>query len=395
MKDVLRSLCFSALLAAVACVVSPPPDPSMTTPEIIAHYGYPAETHHVTTEDGYILELHRIPHGIAGPGEAERPVVLLNHCLLCSSADYVMNVPEKALAYMLADAGYDVWMNNFRGNTYSKNHESMSSSNFNFWKFSWDEMGQYDLPATIDYALNATGQPALRVVGFSMGTTTTMVLLSEKPEYNQKIISAALMAPVAYCEGFRGIVALVAPYAEKIDSVATLLRKGEILASGNRTDALAGHICDVNSELFFVCKDILFAVAGPDPDLLNEEWLDFIISHTPAGSSVHTINHYTQLNQAGGFRKYDYGHRGNKQHYGQEVPPDFNLGNVQVPTALFWGDNDYLAAPEDVRRLSEELPNVQLNMRVPWDKFNHMDFLWATEAYNLLYPDVLDFLKKY
>ena len=31
--------------------------------EIIRSEGYPAETHYATTPDGYILALHRIPHG--------------------------------------------------------------------------------------------------------------------------------------------------------------------------------------------------------------------------------------------------------------------------------------------------------------------------------------------
>ncbi|KAK6023335.1 ab-hydrolase associated lipase region, partial [Ostertagia ostertagi] len=35
------------------------PECKMTTPQIIEHWGYPAEIHTVTTEDGYILELHR------------------------------------------------------------------------------------------------------------------------------------------------------------------------------------------------------------------------------------------------------------------------------------------------------------------------------------------------
>lgn len=57
---------------------------------------YPSEIHHVTTPDGYILELHRIPHGVTG-SRKDRPVALLQHCLLCSSSDYIMNTPDQAL----------------------------------------------------------------------------------------------------------------------------------------------------------------------------------------------------------------------------------------------------------------------------------------------------------
>ena len=33
-----------------------------TTVDLIESQGYPAETHFVSTSDGYILTLHRIPH---------------------------------------------------------------------------------------------------------------------------------------------------------------------------------------------------------------------------------------------------------------------------------------------------------------------------------------------
>merc|ERR1711962_740829 len=85
---------------------------NLTTPELIEHFGYPAEIHQVTTSDGYILTIHRIPHGIHDDANSTkiRPVVFLNHCLLCSSADWLFNTPEKAIGYQLADAGYDVWL---------------------------------------------------------------------------------------------------------------------------------------------------------------------------------------------------------------------------------------------------------------------------------------------
>lgn len=58
--------------------------------------GYPVEIHHVTTSDGYILELHRIPYGVSG-SSGDRPVALLQHCLQCSSSEYIMNTPDQAL----------------------------------------------------------------------------------------------------------------------------------------------------------------------------------------------------------------------------------------------------------------------------------------------------------
>ena len=76
---------------------------------MIHYWGYPFENHVVTTRDGYILNLHRIPHGANEKSEdaksVQRPVVFLGHALECSSSEYAFGPANKSLAYILADAG--------------------------------------------------------------------------------------------------------------------------------------------------------------------------------------------------------------------------------------------------------------------------------------------------
>ena len=38
-------------------------------------------------------------------------------------------------AYVLADFGYDVWLTNARGNTYSRTHTNLTPDDKEFWMF--------------------------------------------------------------------------------------------------------------------------------------------------------------------------------------------------------------------------------------------------------------------
>lgn len=100
----------------------------------------------------------------------------------------------------MADAGYDVWLANSRGNYYSRHHVSKNPNSLSgdFWNFSWYEMGIYDQPAIIDYVINETNSEKTYYIGYSQGTTSIMILLSMKPEYNDKIYAASLLAPAIY-----------------------------------------------------------------------------------------------------------------------------------------------------------------------------------------------------
>lgn len=64
---------------------------------MISRDGYPAEAHIVTTEDGYLLSLHRIPGGL------DSQAVFLQHGLLGSSADWVISGRGKALGNLFTE----------------------------------------------------------------------------------------------------------------------------------------------------------------------------------------------------------------------------------------------------------------------------------------------------
>jgi len=63
-----------------------------------------------------------------------------------------MNYNDKSPAFVLARAGYDVWLGNQRGTTYSLGHECHHHlKDKAYWEFSWQEMGDYDAPTQIDF----------------------------------------------------------------------------------------------------------------------------------------------------------------------------------------------------------------------------------------------------
>lgn len=140
--------------------------------ELCSENGFASEKHTVTTDDGYILEVWRIP-GLKGEDNVGRPPVFMQHGVLDSGYCWLMNYAAVAPGFVAAREGYDVWLGNSRGNTYSEKniHLDPDKDEKEFWDFDWQEMGTGDLPAVLDYITNLTGQEKVAYVGHSQGTT--------------------------------------------------------------------------------------------------------------------------------------------------------------------------------------------------------------------------------
>lgn len=363
-------------------------DAHLSVPQLILKYGYGAEVHHATTEDGYILELHRIPK----PGA---PVVLLMHGLLCSSADWVSIGPGNGLAYLLADQGYDVWLGNARGNRYSRKHRTLTPKMFAFWQFSWHEIGFYDLPASIDYVLEKTGRSKLHYIGHSQGTTSFFVMTSTRPEYNAKIALAQALAPVAFTENMQSpLLRIMALFQDTLAALFETFGVAEFAPSNAILHDISKVLCtaQISNNL---CLNVLFQLAGANPDQVDLKLIPILMGHTPAGASTKQIVHYAQGVRSGRFRQYDHGTIKNRFVYGTADPPVYNLTQVTAPVVFYYALNDYLAVPVDVERLSRGIGNLAGYRQVRMETFNHLDFLFAKDVRTLLYEEILGNVRRY
>jgi pimeloyl-ACP methyl ester carboxylesterase len=371
------------------------PDCYYNITQIIQTKGYPCEEHKIITKDGYILGVFRIPHGrnASKPG---RPV-LLQHGLLDSATTWVMNFPDQSLGYILADAGYDVWLGNMRGNYYSRAHVKYNPDHDPvFWDFSWDDMARDDLPSMIYYILNVTQQTQIGYVGHSQGTTIAFAEFGRLDGVLQNNVSFyAALAPVAHIGHIKSPIRYLSPTSKELELYWHLLfGRNEFLPSTYIIKWLGTFACGEVILDRLLCENILFILCGPEKKNMNNTRLPVYISHEPDGTSVKNMIHFAQGVQSNVFRAYDYGSaRKNQLHYNQTTPPEYSISESRIPTAIFWSGNDWLADAVDIDYILDNLQNLVYEKYIP--DYNHLDFVWALTANKLIYTDLLGVMQRY
>ncbi|XP_060526854.1 lipase member K-like isoform X2 [Cylas formicarius] len=382
---------FGILKRSISCDFDP--DDYLDVPQIIRRHGYPSESHVIESEDGYLTKVHRIP-GTKQGNTGGQPI-FLQHGLLGSSIDWIVNDGNNALAFLLADQGYDVWMGNSRGNTYARGHVSLNVNTVQFWNFSWHEMGTKDLPAILYHISNITKKPGeIIYIGHSMGTTMAFVFSSVLPEMAKNLKLIVAMAPTAYMTHAQSPIKYLAPFANDVNWVLKNLGV-KIFLPNSKVLRFLSYGC-TKKYTKKICDTLVFALAGFDGSEFNTALLPKLLSHDPAGTSTKTPLHYAQeIQNEGNFQQFDYGLEGNMRQYGTPNPPQYDLKKIKVPMHLIYAENDKLTSYIDVERLSEVLPNVVGMVKVPSKKFSHGDFVFGKNVYELVYEPLMRVLSNY
>ncbi|NWU91773.1 LICH hydrolase, partial [Upupa epops] len=363
------------------------PECFMNVSEMISYHGYPSEEYQVPTDDGYILGVFRIPAGRNSQSTGQKPVVFLQHAFLGDATHWISNLPNNSLGFILADAGYDVWMGNSRGNTWSLKHKTLKPSQEEFWQFSFDEMGKYDIPAELYFIMNKTGQKSIYYVGHSEGSTIGFIAFSTYPELAERVKMFYALGPVTACLHATSPLINLAKLPEPLIRL-TLGYRGAM----HQIEFLKGPVTQMCTSLDKFCGHVLCYIAGGSMKNLNTSRTDVYVGHSPAGTSVKNIIHWHQLIYTDRFQAYDYGPKENMKKYNQSAPPEYQIEKISTPIAVWSGGRDKFADPKDTAKLLPRIANLIYHEHFP--SWGHLDFIWGLDAAEKLYQKILELIPK-
>jgi len=302
------------------------------TLDVIKKFGYKGENYRLKTADGYLLTIQRIfPNKIE---QIKKPPCIIMHGIFSLSLQF-LQLQNDSLAFVLANNGYDVFLANARGTKYSS-HVTYPKNSSQFWNFSHHEIGYYDLPAIIDTVLGIRKAKKLFYIASSQGAAMSMVLLSTRPEYNQKIIQAHYLGPAIFLGGapnliLRGDLGLFTRHKMVDLSDVFSILKPIYMSFCDRTKPIGLFICILQE---FVSFAMNINTVEVDVDVLKY----YVDNHAPAISKGQ-FDHFKQLSKSRKFKYFDYGDE-NIKIYGSRNPPEYDLSRVTVPIYIYWGSQD-------------------------------------------------------
>ncbi|CAH0547943.1 unnamed protein product [Brassicogethes aeneus] len=308
--------------------------------------GYKAETHQVTTDDGYILTMHRIPSAKNSSKINKYPVFMVPG--MTAVSDCFILLGNASIAYTLVENGYDVWLTNPRGNKHSQKHVKYNAmEDKEYWNYTIHEMGHYDIASFVDYIRNVTKKDKISGMGHSQGTTLIFLLLSSRPDYNDKLNIFVALAPSVYLnDSLISVMKIVGKYSNFFDhmirEVLNIHFLPRSLFEGMET------VCNSGPAFFSLCRALIAGFCdnldyGVNLDRIYDfKIFNLAFSHMPSELCIKMVMHYFQMIDSGNFCKFDYGQLQNTQMYGSSTPPRYDIKKITIPVGLIFARHDLL-----------------------------------------------------
>lgn len=292
---------------------------------------------------------------------------------------------QRCLPFILVERGFDVWFGNNRGNKYSKKSVKFSSKSTDFWNFSIDEFALYDIPDSIAYILETTGQASLSYIGFSQGTAQAFASLAIHPKLNKQVNVFIALAPAMSPAGLsNGIVDGLVKASPQI--LYLLFGRRSILSSATMWQSilyppLFVHVIDVGLSFLF----------GWRTENIDTSQKLAAYAHLYSYTSTKSVVHWFQIIRTKLFQMYDDDvHPLLATHSKHTKVARYPTRNIKTPIVLLYGGSDSLV---DIKAMLRELPSQTVATEIP--HYEHLDFLWARDIDTRVFCHIFDALDSF
>jgi pimeloyl-ACP methyl ester carboxylesterase len=339
---------------------------------------YNVEKHRVNTEDGHELIVQHIVLRNGTTDNSKRPVVFMQHGLLETSGIFVLS--DFSLAFLMAEAGYDVWLGNNRTSHYGQEKFSKSED----FSFSIDDLIKYDFPAMVDYIIENTQCERINFVGQSQGAGQCFGALSSQPSLKNKFDKCVLLSPAIFLKKMpdqwflQFLMKIPATWFGDAEFLPAIVVFSRIMPW--QLTAIAGKY--IMKLMGFIDKDI-----GGDSLYHRSTWF----ANIPTGcTSVNNVLHWLELLRHGGcIRRFS----SEKSCY--KVDHMLSEWQQQQPDRkihIFLGQNDCVV---DVYQTTESFAKYSDFCSVHvYEGYGHTDFIWsAKEHVEPIYHQILSLMK--
>ncbi len=152
------------------------------------------------------------------------------------------------------------------------------------------------------------------------------------------------------------------------------------------------------SKYVFVCKFIINSIVEIKvTNRVDYKKIGDLYYYEPGGTSTKNLIHWIQTYQKKELALFDYG-KLNMKYYGQPQPPKYDVNNFKkwkLKTFLTISDSDPFSSDKDIKFFLDAIDNntdiVQIKNLT---NYNHLDYLWSSDAKEDIYYDIIKFLKE-
>ena len=310
--------------------------------------------------------------------------------------------------FYFTDKGFDCWFINFRGNILNLSHKNTNISYEEFFDFSYDDLGQKDVPTCIDNILKITKKSKLTLVTMSAGGLVGNIALTDKfthKKINSLVDEAIFLCPsllLTYHQDYKldthynnlktydwvikkskewnvhhtGFGAyhsdnnLSGKFVEYIDSLYPNfdMHKTDLIGFDGKTDRCFAH---------FLKKDLLWILFPflkflGHPGLRSQDYGTSLKCYIHLAQNMTGERRYTKKLYA-----YDYMSEKNKQKYGTEQCPEYDLTNINIPISVIAGGKDKFCNLEAAKVFAELVNTHNKNENVKCfclEDWRHLSF---------------------